>query len=92
MQLKHAKWHGPSIASAATITIHLRDISKTIDAGLSEERPGDWESYADALAALSGRVSRHLPLAALQVALRCARTLERADVEKAYLHRLSEKK
>ncbi len=45
------------------ITIHLRDISKTIDAGLNEERPGDWDIYADELAALSGRVSRHLPLA-----------------------------
>ncbi|MCB8828308.1 ArsR family transcriptional regulator, partial [Escherichia coli] len=28
------------------ITIHLRDVSKTIDAGLSEERPGAWEAYA----------------------------------------------
>ncbi|ATU95607.1 plasmid replication protein RepC [Phyllobacterium zundukense] len=72
------------------ITIHLRDISKTIDAGLSEERPGDWENYADELASLSGRVSRHLPLEALQA--RCsALTSLRIEVEKAYLESLSDK-
>ncbi len=72
------------------ITIHLRDISKTIDAGLSEERPGDWENYADGLASLSGRVSRHLPLEALQG--RCnALTSLRIEVEKAYLESLSDK-
>ena len=72
------------------ITIHLRDVSKTIDAGLSEERAGDWETYADELAALSGRVSRHLPRETLQV--RCdalARLRER--VEKTYLTSLSDK-
>jgi replication initiation protein RepC len=72
------------------ITIHLRDVSKTIDAGLGEERAGDWETYADELAALSGRVSRHLPLEVLRV--RCdalARLRER--VEKTYLESLSDK-
>ncbi|WP_244642931.1 plasmid replication protein RepC [Phyllobacterium sp. 628] len=70
------------------ITIHLRDVSKTIDAGLSEERAGDWETYADELAALSGRVSRHLPLETLKV--RCdALAGLRSKVEKAYLNSLS---
>lgn len=71
------------------ITIHLRDISKTIDAGLSEERAGDWESYADELAALSGRVSRHLPLEALRGRCEALAKL-RANVEKAYLDTLSD--
>ena len=71
------------------ITIHLRDISKTIGAGLSEERAGDWEDYADALAALSGRVSRHLPLETLR--LRCdALAKLRTKVEKTYLDALSD--
>jgi DNA-binding transcriptional ArsR family regulator len=71
------------------ITIHLRDVSKTIDAGLAEERAGDWENYADELAALSGRVSRHLPLAVLQE--RCdALAKLRIKVEKAYLNTLSD--
>ncbi len=72
------------------ITIHLRDISKTIDAGLNEERSGDWDIYADELAALSGRVSRHLPLAALQA--RCDGLARlRANVERAYLESLTDK-
>lgn len=72
------------------ITIHLRDISKTIDAGLGEERAGDWMGYADELAALSGRVSRHLPLETLRT--RCdALAKLRARVEKAYLDTLSDK-
>ncbi|EJN02321.1 plasmid replication protein RepC [Phyllobacterium sp. YR531] len=71
------------------ITIHLRDVSKTIDAGLSEERAGDWSGYADELAALSGRVSRHLPLATLRS--RCdALSILRVKVEKAYLDTLSD--
>jgi len=72
------------------ITIHLRDVSKTIDAGLSEERSGDWETYADELAALSGRVSRHLPLETLRA--RCAALAGlRVRVEKTYLESLSDK-
>ncbi len=70
------------------ITIHLRDVSKTIDAGLSEERSGDWEAYADELAALSGRVSRHLPLETMKVRRDALATL-RSKVEKAYLDTLS---
>ncbi|MBZ9655911.1 plasmid replication protein RepC [Phyllobacterium lublinensis] len=70
------------------ITIHLRDIAKTVDAGLSEGRPGDWDAYADDLAALSGRVSRHLPLSVLQQ--RCdGLAYLRVKVEQAYLATLS---
>ncbi|MEJ1121239.1 plasmid replication protein RepC [Phyllobacterium sp. CCNWLW109] len=72
------------------ITIHLRDISKTIHAGLGEERAGDWMGYADELAALSGRVSRHLPLETLQT--RCDSLAKlRTKVENAYLDTLSDK-
>ncbi|MGH7006365.1 MAG: plasmid replication protein RepC, partial [Alphaproteobacteria bacterium] len=71
------------------ITIHLRDISKTIDAGLGEERAGDWGGYAEELANLSGRVSRHMPLEALR--MRCNALAElRRRVEKAYLDSLEE--
>ncbi|MEK1886799.1 MAG: plasmid replication protein RepC [Phyllobacterium sp.] len=71
------------------ITIHLRDISKTIAAGLSEGRTGNWAQYANELAALSGRVSRHLPLETLKG--RCDALAElRPRVEKAYLASLSE--
>jgi DNA-binding transcriptional ArsR family regulator len=71
------------------ITIHVRDISKTIAAGLSEGRTGNWAQYANQLAALSGRVSRHLPLETLQG--RCDALAElRPRVEKAYLASLSE--
>ncbi|RZS77378.1 replication initiation protein RepC [Phyllobacterium myrsinacearum] len=72
------------------ITIHLRDVSKTIDAGLSEERPGAWEAYADELAALSGRVSRHLPLETMKTRRDALADL-RSRVEKAYLDTLSNK-
>lgn len=72
------------------ITIHLRDVSKTIDAGLSEERTGDWSGYADELAALSGRVSRHLPLETLKVRCEALAKL-RIKVEKAYLDTLLDK-
>ncbi|MEP7453635.1 plasmid replication protein RepC [Phyllobacterium sp. SB3] len=71
------------------ITIHLRDVSKTIDAGLSEERAGDWSGYADDLAALSGRVSRHLPLETLRTRCEALAKL-RIKVEKAFLDTLSD--
>lgn len=76
-------------AVRSAITIHLRDISKTIDAGLSEERAGDWETLADRLAALSGKVARNGLLIDLQK--RCdALSSLRKDVETAYLSVLSE--
>jgi replication initiation protein RepC len=71
------------------ITIHLRDVSKTINAGLGEERAGSWVTYASELTELSGRVSRHLPLETLE-ARRDALMLLRARVEKAYLETLSD--
>ncbi|UGY11386.1 plasmid replication protein RepC [Phyllobacterium pellucidum] len=71
------------------ITIHLRDISKTIEAGLSEGRPGDWTQYAEELAALSGRVGRNLPLETLE-RRRDALTALRVRVEKSYLASLSD--
>jgi replication initiation protein RepC len=71
------------------ITIHLRDVSKTIDAGLGEGRHGNWLTYASELAELSGRVSRHLPLETLQTR-RAALALLRARVERAYLDSLSD--
>ncbi|PSJ51347.1 plasmid replication protein RepC, partial [Pseudaminobacter soli (ex Li et al. 2025)] len=41
------------------ITIHLRDIAKTIGAGISEGRAGRWEELSVRLDGLSGRVARN---------------------------------
>jgi replication initiation protein RepC len=73
----------------AEISLHLRDIAKTIEAALSEARRGDWPDFVLRLQSLSGRVARngelsdHLARAADLLRLR-------AEVEKAYLDSLSE--
>lgn len=71
----------------AEITLHLRDISKTIAAALEEQRSGDWETFLQALQNLSGRLSRATDSTAL-VARRDALIRLRASVENAYLHAL----
>jgi replication initiation protein RepC len=70
------------------ITLHLRDISKLIEAGLSEKRVGDWLGLADALAGLSGRVRRNATLADLTIRRDGLRKL-RAETENAYLNSLT---
>ncbi|MEP9400037.1 plasmid replication protein RepC [Mesorhizobium sp. KR2-14] len=75
-------------ALRSEITIHLRDVSKTIDAGLSEERAGDWDSFADRLAELSGRVARNAAPEDLSKR-RDALSRLRAEVELAYLDSLT---
>lgn len=75
-------------ALRSEITIHLRDLAKTIDAGLSEERAGDWERFADRLAELSGRVARNAAPEELSKR-RDALSRLRAEVELAYLNSLS---
>lgn len=73
----------------AEISLHLRDIAKTIDAALSEARHGDWPDFMLKLQSLSGRVARndelgdHLARASELLRLR-------AEVEKAYLDSLLE--
>jgi replication initiation protein RepC len=73
----------------AEISLHLRDIAKTIEAALSEARRGDWPDFVLRLQSLSGRVARngelsdHLARASDLLRLR-------AEVEKAYLDSLSE--
>ncbi|WP_377298175.1 plasmid replication protein RepC, partial [Rhizobium sp. SGZ-381] len=73
----------------AEISLHLRDIAKTIEAALSEARRGDWQDFVLRLASLSGRVARN---GALSDHLNRASELLRlrAEVEKAYLDSLSE--
>lgn len=69
----------------AEITLHLRDISKIIEAGLSENRAGDWLSLAARLAELSGRVPRNGALDDL-ARRRDGLVRLRAEVENAYLN------
>ncbi len=71
------------------ITLHLRDVAKTIEAALGEGRSGDWTSLIERLQALSGRVTRNGDLDTLKS--RCDDLVRlRAEVEDAYLNSLSE--
>src|SRR5690606_20472254 len=40
------------------ITIHLRDTAKIVEAGLAEQRAGDWTSFSLRLAPLARRLPR----------------------------------
>ena len=73
----------------AEITIHLRDIAKTVEAALEEKRAGSWGDYALRLQALSGRLSRAADTTSL-VDRREALVRLRAEVENTYLDSLSE--
>ena len=86
-QREHAK-HLNRVRSE--ITLHLRDIAKTIESALEERRAGDWQSFLFRLQALSGRVPRNGELKDLNG--RCQELVRlRAEVEDAYLESLSEK-
>ncbi|MGQ5720064.1 plasmid replication protein RepC [Pseudochrobactrum asaccharolyticum] len=71
------------------ITIHLRDISKTILSALNENREGDWEVLYDQLQALSGRVERNGTLTNLTIREQALSNLRR-QVENLYLSNVSE--
>ena len=73
------------------ITIHLRDISKTILAALSEGRAGDWDVLYDRLQALSGRVERNGTLENLTKREQ-ALSILRHQVENLYLSKVSDQK
>ncbi len=72
-----------------SITIHLRDISKTILSALNENRKGDWEALYDQLQALSGRVERNGTLTNLTIREQALSNLRR-QVENLYLSNVSE--
>jgi replication initiation protein RepC len=73
----------------AKISLHLRDIAKTIEAGFVEGRGGDWDSYSLRLAELSGRVPRNGDITDLLA--RCEDLVKlRAEVENTYLNGLTE--
>ncbi|MCF7646811.1 replication initiation protein RepC [Bacillus subtilis] len=72
-----------------SITIHLRDISKTILSALNENREGDWEALYDQLQALSGRVERNGTLSSLTIREQALSNLRR-QVENLYLSNVSE--
>lgn len=66
------------------VTIHLRDISKTVHAGLQEGRAGDWQALLQRLENLSGRLARTATMGEL-TERREALSRLRADVENTYL-------
>ena len=70
----------------ATITVHLRDISAIVDAGLSEREQDAaiWSRLADDLGALSGRLARNATLVDLEPR-RAALARLHAEVEAAWL-------
>ncbi|TDK32309.1 replication initiation protein [Rhizobium deserti] len=71
------------------ITLHLRDIAKTIEAAMGEGRQGEWLGFMDRLTALSGRVPRNGDLTDLKE--RCEALVKlRVELETAYLNSLSE--
>ncbi len=72
-----------------SITIHLRDISKTILSALNENREGEWDALYDQLQALSGRVERNGTLASLTIREQALSNL-RHQVENLYLSNVSE--
>ncbi|WP_137130680.1 plasmid replication protein RepC [Rhizobium sp. FY34] len=70
------------------ITLHLRDIAKTIEAGFVEGRKGDWDTFSLRLAELSGRIPRNGDI--IDFVSRCEELLRlRAEVENAYLNAMS---
>jgi replication initiation protein RepC len=73
----------------AEMTLHLRDVAKTIEAALHENRKGEWETYSLQLVALSGRVPRVADTLLLKERADALLRL-RAEVEAAYLESLSE--
>ena len=74
-----------------SITIHLRDICKTILSALNESREGEWEALYDQLQALSGRVERNGTLTSLS-AREQALSILRHQVENLYLSNASKTK
>lgn len=72
----------------AEISLHLRDIAKTIEAALTEARTGDWQTFIESLQALSGRIARNGEIADLSVRAKALLSL-RIAVETAYLDSLS---
>ena len=74
----------------AEITIHLRDIAKTVEAGERElAQPTLWRGFRERLAGLSGRVSRAADRQQLRTRLDALVRL-RAEVEKTWLDSLPE--
>ncbi|MDX3924179.1 MAG: plasmid replication protein RepC [Shinella sp.] len=67
------------------ITLHLRDISKIVEAALAEGRNGDWLDHQLRLAELSGKVGRRVPAAELAMRLQGLSALRRL-VETDYLN------
>jgi replication initiation protein RepC len=73
----------------AEITLHLRDIAKTVEAALTEKRAGNWHAFIERLHGLSGRVQRNGDFADLE--RRCEALIRlRAEVENTYLNNLTE--
>lgn len=75
-------------ALRAEVTLHLRDVSKIIEAAIAEHRTGDWLAHQMALAELSGRLGRSTAHEALGER-KAALIALRGEVENDYLNSLS---
>ncbi len=71
------------------ITIHQRDIGKLVETASHENRVGDWEGFAQRLAALSLRLARDAALETLS-SRRDGLARLQAEVENAWLDSLSD--
>lgn len=71
------------------ITIHLRDATKIVEAGLAERRAGDWQGFMLQLVPLGRRLSRQAGRDHLVERLEELVRL-RAEIENTYLDSLSE--
>lgn len=75
-------------ALRAEVTLHLRDISKIIEAAIAEARAGAWGGHQLSLATLSGRLGRTASAETLEER-KAALLVLRSQVEKDYLNALS---
>ena len=71
------------------ITIHLRDAARVVEAGLAENRAGNWEGFSLRLMPLARRLPRQAPRDVLEERLDALARL-RAEIESAYLDALDE--
>lgn len=72
----------------AELTLHLRDVSKIIEAAIAEARSGPWAQHQLELAALSGRLGRSTSAEVLSARKVALLTLRRG-VEEDYLNALT---
>lgn len=70
------------------ISLHLRDMSRIVDAAIEEGRSGDWETWMMRVAANAARLPRNATKSGLET--RCETVAEmRSELESAYLNSIN---